>query len=616
LKLELRRRIRSAYLWAWDHSMWIAMGLILLIIATAVIQADQAARNDLHFAVLNAATDVGTKLRNYEALHHFTDRKIIELCESDVQKSVKSWTFIRSHISLQVLSKNSALRYDSRVKNIRWYDASAAVNTPGYAPWYLRIRRHFRRPFWTGAFYTVQQPITDDWTLQTVITGENYLREIGRHLAVASVGCVAIIALFAFPTYYRTTLTFRHFEQIVATLLASARGRETVEEFVTVLPQLVRRALYFDSCKVYLFRDETLELRSSDPPITDKRDILIECDSDCFEATAARQPLPMVLNHPKGIKRVEARVGMRSLARRGVPYVAVPIIDPQDDVIIGLLTAEKSSAFEETHVTELHTLMRLVMILYNSTRTTYQLNEVLSRMIHQTRHVALGTVVPLLAHNLKGPFTAIEMIARNLAERWPELGREDIEEQLKTVAEEVIQCASLIDRINVYRTIGVGADPNLPAEPIDLIDVLKKICAFFGAYFQTQQIRLDTSFEHGFHPLVAIDALDLLQVISNLFINSDEAFKDAQRKGPDCTVTLTVMRGGPTGVRIRVSDNGPGIPPDLHEKIFQPDFTTKTEGTGAGLPYCRKVIRDMGGVLELVAQHGPGAAFNIDLPQK
>jgi signal transduction histidine kinase len=611
--LELRRRIRSTYLWAWDHSIWIAMVLIVLIIGAAVIQADQAVRNDLHLAVLNAATDAGAKLRNYEAQHHYTDRKIIELSEADVQKSVRSWTPITSHISLEVLSKNSLLLYDSRDKSIHLYDASAA---PSDAPWYSHITSHFHRPFWTGAFYTVQQPITDNWTLQTVITGENYLREIGRHLAVAFLGCVAIIILFAFPTYYRTTLTFRHYEQVVVTLLADSSGRETVEEFVTVLPQLVRKALYFDSCKVYLLRGGKLDLGASDPQPSEKQEISIDCDGDCFEATAARQRLPMVLNHPKGIKRVEARTAMRSHASGSMPYVAVPIIDPQEDVIIGLLTAEKPFGFEESHVTELHTLMRLVMVLYNNARATFQLNAILSRMIHQTREVALGTVVPILAHNLLGPLSAVEMIARDVAKKLAGSGREAIETQMRQVAEQMEQCGAVIERINAYRTIGANADPNLPSKPTDLVDVLKTICAFFGIYFQTQHIRLETNFEEDFNPIISIDEVDLLQVISNLFRNCDQAFKEARPKGTDATVTLTVMRDGERGVRVRVSDNGPGIPLAWRDKIFQPNFTTKAKGTGAGLPYCRNVIHDIGGTLELVAQDGPGATFNIDLPQK
>jgi signal transduction histidine kinase len=63
-----------------------------------------------------------------------------------------------------------------------------------------------------------------------------------------------------------------------------------------------------------------------------------------------------------------------------------------------------------------------------------------------------------------------------------------------------------------------------------------------------------------------------------------------------------------------VSDTGPGIPAHLHEKIFQPFFSTKEEGTGLGLSIAQRIISEHGGCLELESTGGRGASFSIILP--
>jgi signal transduction histidine kinase len=87
-------------------------------------------------------------------------------------------------------------------------------------------------------------------------------------------------------------------------------------------------------------------------------------------------------------------------------------------------------------------------------------------------------------------------------------------------------------------------------------------------------------------------------------------------------------RGGSIGIReeevaepsagrvvvIRVSDNGPGIPESIREKVLQPFFSTKEEGTGLGLSIAARVVEDHQGRLEVTSQEGEGATFIVTLP--
>jgi signal transduction histidine kinase len=68
------------------------------------------------------------------------------------------------------------------------------------------------------------------------------------------------------------------------------------------------------------------------------------------------------------------------------------------------------------------------------------------------------------------------------------------------------------------------------------------------------------------------------------------------------------------GISIRITDNGPGVPHEIRDKIFDPFFTDKDEGSGLGLSIAARIIEEHGGRLDLVPTDGEGASFIITLP--
>ena len=78
--------------------------------------------------------------------------------------------------------------------------------------------------------------------------------------------------------------------------------------------------------------------------------------------------------------------------------------------------------------------------------------------------------------------------------------------------------------------------------------------------------------------------------------------------------TGTVIRQGREYVTIDVADSGPGIPPQILEKIFTPFFTTKAQGTGLGLAICHKLIVQHQGTLSVASEDGKGTVFTVELP--
>ncbi|OHE77309.1 MAG: hypothetical protein A2107_01935 [Verrucomicrobia bacterium GWF2_62_7] len=128
---------------------------------------------------------------------------------------------------------------------------------------------------------------------------------------------------------------------------------------------------------------------------------------------------------------------------------------------------------------------------------------------------------------------------------------------------------------------------------------------------KTENIRVTSKIEDHV-PAVLGDYTQIEQILVNLLQNACDALSHS---GGDKEITVTVFYRA-NSVFIRVADNGPGIPADVMERIFDPFFTTKEEGqgTGLGLPICRRIAKEHGGGITCASAPGKGAVFTLELP--
>jgi PAS domain S-box-containing protein len=240
------------------------------------------------------------------------------------------------------------------------------------------------------------------------------------------------------------------------------------------------------------------------------------------------------------------------------------------------------------------------------------------RFVRQSQKLeTVGGLVAGVAHEANNPLSFIRANlnhVRGLAEiatsRLEAYAAKDAED-LAELPQIVDETAEGIERIThlVDRMCRLSEKAGQELEWVDLNAVLREALEI-AEFHHNDAVRVELRLEEGLPPLRGSREC-LGQAILNLLLNAKQALGDSQGT---CIVAST-CREGDSAV-IRVVDDGPGMPREIQERIFDPFFTTKRpgEGTGLGLSIAFDIVREHGGVLEVVSRPGSGASFTIRLP--
>jgi PAS domain S-box-containing protein len=228
------------------------------------------------------------------------------------------------------------------------------------------------------------------------------------------------------------------------------------------------------------------------------------------------------------------------------------------------------------------------------------------------RLASLGEMAAGIAHELKNPLAGIEVMAGLLRRQVPD--SKDAQSLLADIISEAkLANAIVVEMLEFVRPI------RLQVERTDLTDVLHQAVTLA----ETKATRGDISVTVELAPeLPAIegDAHQLCQVFTNLLTNAFEALEG--RGSVSITATVGLMDAAfaqearapiPTVV-IEIVDNGPGVPVELTDKIFNPFFTTKPQGSGLGLAIVRKIVDAHDGRIDVNNNPDAGTRFRITLP--
>ena len=149
--------------------------------------------------------------------------------------------------------------------------------------------------------------------------------------------------------------------------------------------------------------------------------------------------------------------------------------------------------------------------------------------------------------------------------------------------------------------------PSTPQfKPVSLNDIVEKTLELLRPELANRRITARTRFARQL-PIAPLDAAQIQQALVNLIKNAMQAMTAGG------TLTLATGEGG-DGVWVSVADTGGGIPQEQINRIFDPFYTTKKEGTGLGLMIVQRIVRAHGGRIELESNVGKGTTFRIWLP--
>lgn len=224
------------------------------------------------------------------------------------------------------------------------------------------------------------------------------------------------------------------------------------------------------------------------------------------------------------------------------------------------------------------------------------------RLLQADRLSQLGALVSGVAHELNNPLAAIAAFGEALV---LDPSQSDLRESAEVIRSEAMRAGRIV------RTLLDFARQRPRTETaVDLGEIADRVLALQRSALKRARIRASVSIPAQV-PAVTGDAQELQQVLLNAVVNARQAIEGGGRPGQ---ITITA-RTTDHHVLVTIEDTGPGVPPDILDRVFEPFFTTKGEqGTGLGLAISFGLVRGMGGRMWMQNVEGGGARLAFEVP--
>ncbi|HSB69271.1 MAG TPA: ATP-binding protein [Candidatus Methylomirabilis sp.] len=235
-------------------------------------------------------------------------------------------------------------------------------------------------------------------------------------------------------------------------------------------------------------------------------------------------------------------------------------------------------------------------------------------MAREQRLAAVGTLAAGVAHEIRNPLNAISIGLQRLRKEFPPVEAGPRAEYTRFTQIMQAQIGRLNDIVNRFLTLARPVRLSLTEEP--LAPVLKELLTLLSSQASAQQVRIveDLALDAT---RVRMDRPQLTQAFMNVLLNAMQAMPTGGTLIVRAAVATGEAGDAPAGesvARIVISDTGPGIPAENLDRVFEPYFTTKEDGTGLGLAMTHKILQDHHGGIRAESKAGGGATFVITLP--
>ena len=237
--------------------------------------------------------------------------------------------------------------------------------------------------------------------------------------------------------------------------------------------------------------------------------------------------------------------------------------------------------------------------------------EDVTELIRAQRDSAWGEVARRLAHEIKNPLTPIQLSAEMLRSKiLPDLGKHKADVLDRATATIVQQVESMKTMVNDFADYARVL--RVEAVPLDLNALVAEVIELYRV--NADHVRIDATLDVR-TPLIKGDSTRLRQVLHNLLTNALEAIHEKQTREARIEVISQCFEvRGVSFASLIVVDDGPGIPGEILQRLFEPYVTTKVKGNGLGLAIVKKIIEEHGGAIRAENVFGRGARIRMRLP--
>jgi two-component system NtrC family sensor kinase len=225
------------------------------------------------------------------------------------------------------------------------------------------------------------------------------------------------------------------------------------------------------------------------------------------------------------------------------------------------------------------------------------------RLYQSEKMSALGSLLAGVAHELNNPLSIVVGQALMLEED----GGGELAQRAARIRAAAERCGRIVKSF-----LAMARQRGPEKKPVDLNQTVRAALELVGYGIRSSGIKVTADLAADL-PVFSADPDQLGQLVTNLVLNAQHALKDM---APPRRLHLsTRYKPAQSQLRLVISDNGPGIPPELRSRVFEPFFTTKPVGggTGIGLSICHAIVAAHGGSIEIDGARG-GATFTIRLP--
>ncbi|WP_161604560.1 two-component system sensor histidine kinase NtrB [Roseiconus nitratireducens] len=228
-----------------------------------------------------------------------------------------------------------------------------------------------------------------------------------------------------------------------------------------------------------------------------------------------------------------------------------------------------------------------------------------NQMRRMERFMGLGSLAAGLHHEIKNPLAALSLHVQLLEEQLEDpTNRDEIQSMLHVIKTEVSRVGSVLEGFRDFASVG-----RLHHDAVDLKSLVQQQVALIRPRAEQLGVELKVQYGPGSQTQVVLDRVRIEQVLLNLMINALQAMPS----GGTLTIQTQALESSDE-LRLTVSDTGGGIPESARSHIFDPYFTTKSDGTGMGLALSDKIVRQHGGTLDFETSSS-GTTFEITLPR-